>query len=197
MFQFLSRPRSIATSVFWGGLSAIATFVAILVLDFAISVYTQNFGPPHKLSAISLGNGYSIDLEATPAHPFLAEYTQQIVVYKNGARSGGLVGRVKIAMNTGGRVRIFLFVPIDSSKKIVAFGDRNDSSVVDLERLEVQESSSAFISSDWVPIGVLSAESSPLKFIPCALWSRLAADERSSIMAGEQNSSTACTIIDR
>ena len=192
MLQLLFRSRSIATAVLWGLLSGIATFLAMLVMEFAYAIYSESFGSPHRLSAISLGNGYSIDLEATPAHPFLAEYKQEVVVYKNGARSGGLIGRVKIAMNTGGRVRIFLLVPIDSSKKIVAFSDRHDTSVVDLERLEVQELSNALISSDWMPIGVLSAESPPLKFIPCALWPRLVAEERNSIVREEQNASTAC-----
>jgi hypothetical protein len=187
MKSFFLRPRSILGAVLWGAASAILVFAAILIIDFAVSLYRGSFGSTHHLSSVSLGNGFSVDFEATPAHPFLAEYDQKLVVYKNTPRDGDIAGRIEVPMNTGGRVRILLFVPRDPSVRKVALSDRHVTSIIDLESLSAVPGSQALVAAEWIPLGLLSGESPPLKFIPCSLWSRMSNEEKTAIMAGSSS----------
>src|SRR5687767_10827339 len=127
MKAFLHRPRSIVGAVLWGVLAAVSTFFVLLVADFAWSHYSKSFGPPHLVESIAVGGGYSISIQAQPAHPFLAEYEQEIFIYGGEPRLGDFLGSVKIPMNTGGRVRIGVLVPADASRHEVVLLDRHNT----------------------------------------------------------------------
>lgn len=184
MKDILLRPRSIAGAVAWGAIAACVVFFGLIAADFAWSLYRDSFGPPHRIDAIAVGGGYSININATPAHPFLAEYWQSVAIYGGTPKEGKLLGHVKIPMNTGGRVRIGLLVPRDPSKHEVVLLDRYVTTRIDLIK-RVQLSGEP----DWRdrtlrPLGWISGESFPVKFVPCAVWSSLPPEERDAILAG-------------
>ena len=104
MKTFLTKPRSIAGTIILDTLTAIAVFFSLVVADFLLSIYRNEFGPARQIDAIASGNGYSISLDATPAHPMLAEYTQSLSIFGGQPRQGSMLGRVELPMNTGGRV---------------------------------------------------------------------------------------------
>jgi len=181
MKQFLTRPRSIAGATLWGAITAIVVFFGLFVANFIISAYRSSFGPAAQIDAIAVGGGYSISLDATPAHPFLAEYKQSISVYGGDPRDGALLGRVEIPMNTGGRVRIGVLVPKEPNKADVVLADRYATTRIDLSNQKATDLDS------WRhpmlrPIGIISGESHPIKFIPCTVWHLLSPVEQRTIM---------------
>jgi hypothetical protein len=184
MKDILLRPRSIAGAVLWGAIAACVVFFGLIVADFAWSLYRASFGPPHRVDAIAVGGGYSINIEATPAHPFLAEYQQSVAIYGGTPREGKLLGHVKIPMNTGGRVRIGILVPRDPSKHEVVLLDRYATTRIDLvKRIQLPGE------ADWrdralKPLGWISGESYPVKFLPCTVWSLVPLEERDAILDG-------------
>jgi len=181
MKQFLTRPRSIVGATLWGVIAAVVIFFGLIVADFIVSAYRSNFGPAAQIGAIAVGGGYSISLDATPAHPFLAEYKQSISVYGGDPRNGALLGRVEIPMNTGGRVRIGVLVPTEPNKAEVVLADRYATTRIELSTQKVANLDS-WRQPTLRPIGIISGESHPIKFIPCAVWPLLSSREQQTIV---------------
>jgi hypothetical protein len=181
MKQFLTRPRSIVGAILWGTITSVVVFFGLIVADFIISAYRSSFGPAAQIDAIAVGGGYSISLDARPAHPFLAEYKQSISVYGSNPRNGTLLGRVEIPMNTGGRVRIGVLVPIEPNKAEVVLADRYATTHIDLSTRKAADLDS-WRKPTLRPIGIISGESNPIKFIPCVVWPLLSSGEQQTIM---------------
>ena len=181
MKQLLLRPRSIAGATAWGTMAAFIVFLGLLFADFIVSAYRSSFGPARQIDSIAVGAGYSISLDATPAHPWLAEYQQTVGIYGGGPRDGALLGRVEIPMNTGGRVRIAVLVPTGSNRAEVVLADRYVTTRIDLATQKLKDQNS-WRDPGLLPIGIISGESYPVKFIPCVLWPLLSAEEQKEIM---------------
>jgi len=181
MKEFLLRPRSIAGAAIWGSATALVVFFGLVFADLIVSAYRNNFGPARQIDAIAVGSGYSISLDATPAHPWLAEYDQSIGIYGGDPRGGKLLGRVEIPMNTGGRVRIGVLIAARSTPAQVVLADRLLNTRIDLSSRTLQDQKS-WKDTDLKPIGIISGESYPVKFIPCAVWPFLSTEEQDAIM---------------
>ena len=194
MGEFLHRPGSIVGPLLWGVLGAVATFVLIFVVDFVWSLYSEDFGPPHLVESIAVGGGYSISIRAQPAHLFLAEYEQEVSIYGGEPRLGDFLGSVRIPMNTGGRVRIGLLVPTDPTRHDVVLHDRDSTSRIDLVKQSVRPESGDLTAGGLRALGWFSGESYPLKFIPCAVWSRLDIEEQQAIARGGDVPDSFCDI---
>lgn len=184
MKQFLIRPRSIVGAALWGAITAVVVFFGLIIADFIMSAYRSSFGPAAQIDAIAVGGGYSISLDATPAHPFLAEYKQFISVYGGNPGNGTLLRRVEIPMNTGGRVRIGVLVPIEPNRAEVVLADRYATT-----RIELSTQKAGGLDS-WRkptlrPIGIISGESHPIKFIPCVVWPLLSSVEQQAIIGAK------------
>lgn len=192
MKNFLTRQRSFATSIAWGAISALVIFFGLLIADFAVSLFASNFGPTRQIDAVSVGGGYSISIDATPAHPWLAEYKQSISVYGGGPREGKLIGRVDIPMNTGGRIRIGILVPDDQSTHEVVLLDRYATTRINLANLSGKYEEGDWRSKNLKAIGWVSGESYPVKFIPCSVWPLLSVQEREDIIASDKELSSFC-----
>ena len=192
MKNFLFRQRSIATSVAWGTISALVIFFGLLVADFAVSLITSSFGPTRQVDAVSVGGGYSISIDATPAHPWLAEYKQSVSVYGGGPREGGRMGHVDIPMNTGGRIRIGILVPQGGGTHEVVLLDRYATTRINLANLSGKEEEGGWRGKNLKAIGWVSGESYPIKFIPCSIWPLLSVQERENIIASDKELASFC-----
>jgi hypothetical protein len=206
MRKFFSQPRSILGAMLWGMAGAIAMFVLLIIGDFAVSLYTGKFGPVKTVEAISVGNGFSIAIKATPAHPWFAEYFQSVRIFGGEPRLGDLLGEVEIPMNTGGRVRIGILIPRTTASQVIGLVDRHSTSWIDLKALALMPSKRpAFEIRDDHPmrivdwnweeyraLGWISGASYPLKFIPCVSWVLLSDDEKQSILENESVFSEFC-----
>ncbi len=191
MKQFLTKPRSIIGSTLWGIIVAILTFIGILIIDFILSIYKTNFGPARQIESIAVGGGYSISLDATPAHPMLAEYEQSISIYGGGPREGELLGNVEIPMNTGGRVRIGILIPNELKAPEVVLVDRYSTTSINL--LTKQSTNvESWRKGNLKPIGIISGESYPIKFIPCSVFPFLSEDEQSHILGTDNEMNGFC-----
>lgn len=192
MKNFLFRQRSIATSIAWGAISALVIFFGLLVADFAISLITSSFGPSRQVDAVSVGGGYSISIDATPAHPWLAEYKQSVSVYGGSPREGELMGHVDIPMNTGGRIRIGILVPQDQGTREVVLLDRYSTTRINLANLSAKEEEGEWRGKNLKAIGWVSGESYPVKFIPCSVWPLISDQEREAIIASDKELASFC-----
>ncbi|MBI3546088.1 MAG: hypothetical protein HY081_05785 [Gammaproteobacteria bacterium] len=180
----------------WGVIIAVIVFFGLIIADFVISAYRDSFGPAAQIDAIAVGGGYSISLDATPAHPFLAEYKQSISVYGSEPRDGALLGRVEIPMNTGGRVRIGVLVSTEPNKAEVVLADRYATTRIELSTQKVADMDS-WRQPTLRPIGIISGESYPIKFIPCAVWSLLSSREQQTIMGSRDELQGFCEAAQR
>lgn len=185
MKKLLLRPRSIAGAIAWGATSAVVAFLGLVAMDFVVAIYRSSFGPAQQITSVALGSGYSISLEATPAHPWLAEYRQSVKVYGGAPREGGLLGSIEIPANTGGRVRIGVLVPALSRGADVILVDRYFASRINLATRQISDASS-FDSKGAIPLGIISGESFPVKFIPCAVWHLLSSEEQTEIIRPDE-----------
>ncbi|MDD3519360.1 MAG: hypothetical protein PHQ14_13510 [Chromatiales bacterium] len=186
MRQLLTRSRSIVGATLWGAAVAIVTFVGLLVGDFVLSLHRDHFGPAAQIDAIAVGGGYAISLDATPAHPFLAEYRQSIGVYGSDTSGDSLLGRVEIPTNTGGRVRIGVLVPTEIGRAEVVLADRHAVTGIDLSS-RITMALDSWRQPTLMPLGIISGESHPIRFIPCAVWPRLPVEERQAIIDAEDD----------
>lgn len=176
MSNVLLRPRSIVGATAWGIVTACAVFIGLNIAEFVVFGHrTQH------LESIAVGDGYSIALDAKPSHLFLAEYEQSIRIYGGDPRGGELLGRVAIPVNPGGRVRIGILVPRQPGNAEIVLADRGETTRIDLATQKVQNQGS-WRDADFRPIGIISGESYPLKFIPCSVWWLLTAEERDTIV---------------
>jgi hypothetical protein len=182
MKHVLLQPRSIAGATFWGAITACVVFAGLLVADVAWSWYRESFGPAYRVDSIAVGGGYSINIIATPAHPFLAEYKQVVAIYGGGPRDGAHLGDVEIPMNTGGRVRIAVLVPGDPGKPEVVLVDRYATTRIDLVHRAQVPGPSVRRDRTLKPLGWVTGESYPMKFVPCAVWPAISSEEREDIL---------------
>lgn len=182
MKEFLKKPRSIIGSTLWGAIVAMVTFVAILVGDLLFSIAIESFGPARQIDSIAVGAGYSISLDAKPIHPFLAEYDQSIRVYGGDYRGGEDLGSIEIPTNTGGRVRIGVLASKNNENKTVILIDRKNTSLLNLVDL-TSESIENWPEDDYVPIGLISGESYPVKIFPCSTLRILDEPELESVFS--------------
>jgi len=195
MKNFLFYRRSIATSISLGAITALVVFFGLLVADFAVSLYTSNFGPFRQIDAIAVGGGYSISFDATPAHLMLAEYKQSVAIYGGGPRDGALIGRVDIPMNTGGRIRIGILVPQDAGKHEAVLLDRYATTRIDLAKQSQKQEESNWRNMKLKSIGWVSGESYPVKFIPCSVWPLISPQEKDSIIGSDRELRGFCDAI--
>lgn len=175
------RPRSIAGAMTWGTLTALIVFLGLLVSDLVVTAYRRDFGPARQIDAIAVGQGYSISLDATPTHPFLAEYEQSVRIFGGSPRGGALLGRVPIPANTGGRLRLGILVPRETATAEVVLADRSAVTRIDLASRRIL-SQGSWKDPAFVPLGIISGESNPVKFIPCSVWPHLSKEEQRAIL---------------
>jgi len=192
MKQLLLRPRSIAGATIWGTLVAFGVFFGLIIANFIWSYVSDDFGPPHLVESVAVGGGYSISIQAKPIHPFLAEYEQVVSIYGGDPRDGNWLGTVEIPTNTGGRVRVGVLVPGESSKHEVVLLDRYAVSRIDLEKRSVSDQRTDWKREGLEAIGWFSGESYPLKFIPCSIWPRLSQEEQQQILDHEKELESFC-----
>ncbi len=133
------------------------------------------------IESIAVGGGYSIALDATPAHPFLAEYEQEVRIYGGEPREGRLLGRVSLPMNSGGRIRIGVLIPDEPWSPTVVLADRHETTAIQLPE-QIVASLPTWRDPGLRPLGLISAESSPVKFIPCSAWPFLSVEEQQTII---------------
>ncbi len=155
--------------------------IIILVVGLISSAYRSNFGPVRQIESIAIGGGYSISLNATPAHPMLAEYKQSITLYGGTPRGGENLGNIEIPMNTGGRIRIGVLVPNNFTTKDVILADRYLTTSVNLMSQKTRNIGS-WRDGNLKAIGIISGESYPIKFIPCSVWPLLSSEEQEHIL---------------
>lgn len=175
--------------------SSILMFFGFVVANMAMQANSEDYGPPYRIGAIAVGHGYSINIDAKPIHPFLAEYDQWVSIYGGHPRVGEHLGTLKIPTNTGGRVRIGVFVPKDLRKPEIVLLQRHYLTRINLKTrkiagkeflgIEEREQSSAWKDPTLKFLGWISGESSPVKFIPCAVWPSLSDEEKGYIVSGE------------
>lgn len=201
--MFFSKKVSLLTSMVVGTVTAIVAFIGIIFADELAASLRGYYGPPRDVEAIAVGNGYSIALVAYHTHPYLAEYDQFVRVYKNTTpREGEYLGELKVETNTGGRVRIGIFLPADMTKKEVLLLQRYGLTRVHLENQETEYEGSwkPDFSEDDLPhneqfifFGWISGASFPIKFIPCQVWPRLSKAEREAIVGTDGELDRLCT----
>ncbi len=198
---FFSKKVSLLTSMVVGAVTALLAFVAIIFADTLFSMSQGYFGTPWEMEAIAVGNGYSISIVAKHIHPYLAEYDQFVRIYGGEPREGDLLGEVQIETNTGGRVRIGVFVPNEPSdteiillQRLFLTGVRLDEQKVIKHRAWIPE-----FSVDDLPdgrsftfLGWVSASSYPMKFIPCQVWPTLSPEERDAIVGSDKGLDALC-----
>jgi len=164
----LKRLFSIALKVLSGGVFGLALFI---VLDLAMWYFPPERGwAPWKWEqsgAVAIGNNYSIELLTRTAHPFLAEYDQQLIVYGGTERFGKKLATLDLHMNTGGRTSVEIYT---SGNEAVYLRDRFGTHAIDLATLSVAMLHKAEMPLESTFIGGFSGESYPLKFIPAAIW---------------------------
>lgn len=192
MAGFSTRRRSILIAVFY---SAILVSFGFVVANMALQANSKDYGPPYRIGAIAVGHGYSINIDAKPIHPFLAEYDQWVSIYGGHPRVGEHLATLKIPANTGGRVRIGVFVPKDLRKPEIVLLQRHYLTRINLETRSIEskeflgyeerEKSGAWKDPKLRFLGWISGESYPVKFIPCAVWPSLSDEEKRYIVSRE------------
>ncbi len=183
MKQFFLRSRSIAGAIAWGAITAFVVFFGLIIADLIMTAHQKDFGPARQIDAIAVGNGYSISLDATPTHAFLAEYEQSIRVFGGSPRRGGLLGRLLIPANTGGQIRIGVLVPRDKARTEVFLADRYQTTHIDLPSQKAYtQPTEPTHDPALLPLGIISGASNPVKFIPCSVWSHLSSEEQKEII---------------
>jgi hypothetical protein len=191
MKNILTKPRSIIGATAWGAMVAIVIFVGLIAIDFIASMYRENFGPARQVESIAVGSGYSIAIEATPAHPILAEYEQSLAIYGGTPRRGGLLGRIELPMNTGGKIRVGVLVSNKISSPEIILVDRHANTLIRLA--EVQASNiKEWNHLEYKALGIISGSSYPIKFIPCSIWSSLFEEERHEIYPPGYDEKSVC-----
>jgi hypothetical protein len=180
MKLFFSKPRTFFKASLWGFLVALVSFLVMAFWYSIWGIFTP--GEPHKLGAVAVGHGYSIDVEALPIHPYLAEYEQKLLVFGGDVRNGGRLGTVLLPTNTGGRVLMELLVPNNPSKAELLIIDRYGTTHIDLRTRVELRIGKKVDESYWQSLGLLSAESVPLKFISCLAWASIAAADKTAIV---------------
>ena len=192
---------SILAALFIGTFTAVFVFIGILMSDFLLSAWRGYFGTPQHMDAIAVGEGYSVEFIAQHIHPYLAEYDQFLGIYGGAQTGGDYLGRVKIETNTGGRVRIGLFVPKGFGEPELLVLQRYSLSRINLRKLtksRVSDWRSDFSQDDlpqdraYTFLGWVSGASYPLKFIPCSIWPKLSQAEREAVIHGNPELDDLC-----
>ena len=183
MMKLLKILRYIISAAFFG---MIAFLLLDLVLWFTFGV-GWGWWKWDSVGPIAISDGYSIEIQTRPAHPFLAEYDQRVVVYGGDARNGTRRGMIPLHMNTGGRTYLEIErATTPDNKPLVLLTDRYGTDIIQLNDL----SRSLYAQEDILPnerrrIGIVSGEAYPNKFIaPDALVPPGTLPERSIEPAG-------------
>ena len=179
-------------SVIIGTVVAIVTFIGLRIVEFFVYAYGGYTGPDDSIKSIAIGEGYSINLIAKETHPFLAEYDQTLEIYRGGRNNGKLLDNVQILTNTGGRVRVGIFIPREGGIDRLVLLQRAGMSEIDLNTMKLSTTYFGYeerydqISTDLIFLGWISGAANPMKFIPCSAWPSLSVEDQYDIVDNEK-----------
>ena len=144
----------------------IAYFLLDAVLWLRVG-FGWNWRQWDSVGPIAISDGYSIEIQTRPSHPFLAEYDQRMVVFEGDARNGKRKGRVPLQRNTGGRTCLEIERATTSDNKpLVLLTDRYGTEIIQLDDLSRPFFAQSDIQiNERTLIGIVSGEAYPTKFV--------------------------------
>lgn len=134
----------------------------------------------------------SIPIEGLQLRYRIVSLKATIVIYNQFSSTSGPVGQIEIPANTGGRIRIGVLVPLDDRKHEVVLVDRNATTQIDLDQQLIQPDPINWQDPSLKPLGWISGESLPVKFVPCAVWSAMPPQEQRQILGDSSEFANFC-----